>query len=496
MSQADLETKMDTRPSSTDDKSSQELAKPVPSRPQQQATLAPDDPENPRLWPMGKKVLTTVTLCFWVLSFNYGSTAYVASIPDLQTRFNISEEVAVLGVSLMIFGLGAGPLLWGPLSEIIGRQKVYRIAALGYTAFSIGVAFSENIGTLIVLRFLAGFFGSASINNVPASIGDYTTLHERLRLTAVYALCAFGGPSIGPLVSAFVDVDAGYRWNLRVIAIFCGVTSIGVAFLPETAGPQLLERKLKRENPELLPPKKSTGENISALVTSMSRPIVFLFTEPVVMIVSLYLSILFGILFGFFEAFTVVWLEIRDWTPTSFGLTYIGLGLGFFFGLGLVGSQGQKQYEKRAAADKARGIPVQPEARLTLAYIGAFLCPAALFIFAWTAPFHQVHWIGPIIGEFLFSFGMILIFTAFIPFLIDNYQLTAASALAAGTAGRAIFGGVFPLFSIQMYHKLTVQGATSLLAGLMCVCAPIPFLFNKYGRTLRAKSKWAVAQEA
>lgn len=51
-----------------------------------------------------------------------------------------------------------------------------------------------------------------------------------------------------------------------------------------------------------------------------------------------------------------------------------------------------------------------------------------------------------------------------------------------------------PLFSLQMYHALSVQGATSLLGGLAILLAPIPFIFNKYGPQMRDASKYAVTQ--
>lgn len=72
---------------------------------------------------------------------------------------------------------------------------------------------------------------------------------------------------------------------------------------------------------------------------------------------------------------------------------------------------------------------------------------------------------------------------------------TAASALAAGMASRALIGGVFPLFTVQMFEGLTVQGATSLLAGVLCLLAPVPFVFRSYGLKLRSMSKHAVSQE-
>jgi hypothetical protein len=60
------------------------------------------------------------------------------------------------------------------------------------------------------------------------------------------------------------------------------------------------------------------------------------------MLVSIYLSILYGILYGFFEAFGVVYLEIRGFKSTSYGLTYIALGLGFLVAYILLATVGRK----------------------------------------------------------------------------------------------------------------------------------------------------------
>ncbi|KAK7029829.1 MFS transporter [Favolaschia claudopus] len=394
-------------------------------------------------------------------------------------RFNISQEVALLGVTLL--GFAAGPLVFGPASELYGRQMVYRISGLAYSAFSFGAAFSPNGASLLIFRFLSGFFGSASMNNIPASIGDYTTLLNRGVYSIAYAIMAFGGPALGPLISGFIEHDAGLavsiiRWNLRVMAIFSTVLSILVAFVPETHGPTLLKWRIEREGNT--PPPLTFNKVMAVFRVALARPVVYLFTEPVVMLVSLYLSVLYGILYGFFEAFTVVYLEIRHFQTTSYGLTYISLGLGFVVASGLLATVGPLR------PLQAKGYTTPPEARLTLTYFGAIASPISLFLFAWTAPFRHVHWIAPCIAEFLFSLSMMLI-----PYLVDCYQMTAASALAAGLASRALVGSVFPLFTLQMYHGLTVQGATSLFAGIACLLAPIPFTFRQYGSVIRAKSK-------
>lgn len=102
----------------------------------------------------------------------------------------MSRTVAIGAVSLLVLAFSAGCLVWGPASELYGRRIVYVTTGVAYSAFSIGVAFSNNAATLLVLRFFVGFFGSSSIGVIPASIGDFTTVLERGPYSLAYALMA------------------------------------------------------------------------------------------------------------------------------------------------------------------------------------------------------------------------------------------------------------------------------------------------------------------
>jgi DHA1 family multidrug resistance protein-like MFS transporter len=92
----------------------------------------------------------------------------------------------------------------------------------------------------------------------------------------LYATLAFLGPVFGPLFSGFIQEDAGFRWNLRVMAIIATVTSIAVAFVPETHGPTLLKWKLEKEGHK--PPKIPLSKFLSVYKTALSRPVLYLFT--------------------------------------------------------------------------------------------------------------------------------------------------------------------------------------------------------------------------
>lgn len=229
---------------------------------------------------------------------------------------------------------------------------------------------------------------------------------------------------------------------------------------------------------------------VATIKRALIGPFKWLLTEPVVAVICVYLSLLYGILYGFFEVFPYVFGDIRHWSEESVGLIFISLLVGFFGALFVIAVP-QQRYEFKIRARLEKGQTFPPEAKLQQMLWAAALPPIGLFIFAWTAPFPHVHWIGPAIGMAVFALGMMVIFTSLIPYLVLYAGPEAPLVLAAGTCTRASFGAGFPLFSLQMYKKLTVQGASSLLAGLALLLVPFPFILIRYGPALRAKSRRA-----
>lgn len=67
----------------------------------------------------------------------------------------------------------------------------------------------------------------------------------------------------------------------------------------------------------------------------------------------------------------------------------------------------------------------------------------------------------------------------------------AASALAANTVIRSLFGAAFPLFTTNMYSNLGIHWASSIPAFLAVACLPFPILFYKYGEGIRKRGRFA-----
>jgi hypothetical protein len=125
----------------------------------------PDDPYNPLNWAFKKKVITTVLYGFTTMGSTWASSVYSPAIDQVAGDFQVGTEVSSLGISLLLFGFGVGPLLWAPLSEVYGRKPAVLIPYFLAAVFSFGTATAKDIQTVLITRFFAGLCGSAPITN-------------------------------------------------------------------------------------------------------------------------------------------------------------------------------------------------------------------------------------------------------------------------------------------------------------------------------------------
>lgn len=140
--------------------------------------------------------------------------------------------------------------------------------------------------------------------------------------------------------------------------------------------------------------------------------------------------------------------------------------------------------------EKNGGRQPPAESRLIPMMLSCWLIPIGLFIFAWTS-YPRIHWFGPAIGGFPVGFGFIFLYNSANNYLVDTYQHQAASALAAKTFLRSMWGASTVLFTEQMYHRLGYQWASTLLAFLGLACCLIPYVFYFKGESIRRFSKYA-----
>ncbi|KAG9123635.1 hypothetical protein FRC07_014431 [Ceratobasidium sp. 392] len=415
-----------------------------------------NDPENPMNWKASYRKALGVLIGLSAFCVAFSSSAYAAAVPGIMREFGPNSDIALLGLSLFVLGFGLGPLIWGPLSELYGRRTVFIASYLPYTLFHLGAGLSQNTTTLLLMRLLGGCFGS-SVFSVPAgSLADMFTKEERGPFALIIlAVSPLLGPVCGPLVGGFIaQSNISWRWNFWVMLIFSGVVlALYVAFVPET-------------------------------VSHLASAAPMLVYEPIVLFLSLYTALIYGILYGFFAAFPIVFQRHRHFTSGQTGLAFLGLGVGILFAV-VIAPFENKRYLR--AVQKAGG-DAPPEQRLVGVCFAAILLPISLIWFAWTT-YPSVHWIVPILAGIPFGIGSIIGFTSVVAYMVDSYPVYAASCLAANGILRSTVAFAFPLFIPHFFNKVGDQWGTMFCAFLALACVPIPFVLLKYGPAIRAKSK-------
>lgn len=226
----------------------------------------------------------------------------IGAIRELIHDLGASTELITAGISLFVLGFATGPLIFAPLSEIYGRQIIFIISFGGFTAFNAGCAGSNNTATLLALRFFAGAFGSSPMTNAGGVIADIFPASERGLAMSLFALAPSFGPCASPWIAGFLSESEGWRWVMGLLAIFSGVLWIlGALFVPETYAPVILRKRVamlkKRTGKEYVlqaDKEKGTPSLKSVLATAMVRPWILLFMEPIVLLLSIYIAIVYG----------------------------------------------------------------------------------------------------------------------------------------------------------------------------------------------------------
>ncbi|KAJ5569597.1 uncharacterized protein N7459_009027 [Penicillium hispanicum] len=462
-------------------------------------TWLPRDPRNPMQFSTIKKWAITILVSFATLAVALVSSAFSGGMSQIVEAFGVAEEVVILGVSLFVLGFAIGPLIWAPLSEIFGRRHIFTISFAFLTAFNAGAAGAQNIQTLIILRFLAGCFGSSPFGNAGGTIADMFAASQRGIAISLFAAAPFLGPTIGPIIGGFLATGAGWRWVEGFLAAFAGTLWLCLIFLlPETYAPVLLRRraaKLSEMTGQVYRSKLDIERGPvplgQTLKTALSRPWILLLREPIVLLLSIYMSIIYGTLYMLFAAYPIVFQEVRGWSEGVGGLAFLGILVGMVIAV-LYTFPENARYAKKCSQTTDR---LAPEVRLPPSMVGGVALPIGLFWFAWTN-YPSIHWMASVAAGAPFGFGMVLVFLSVFNYLIDSYTIFAASVLAANSALRSLFGMAFPLFTTYMYSNLGIHWASSIPAFLSLVCVPFPFIFYKYGAQIRQRCKFAAEADA
>lgn len=461
-----------------------------------------DDPENPVNWPLPYKILFLFEIGMLTALVYMASAIYTPGIPDLMEKFDCDETMAILPLTLFVFGYGIGPMVFSPMSENarFGRTSIYIVTLFIFFILQIPTALADDIASLCVLRFIAGFFASPCLATGGASAVDISHPAYIPIFISFWSASACCAPSMGPMFGAIVTVKGDFHWTFWFVCIALGASFLVLGcFLPESYGKTILYRKAERlraltGNDKIvseghLENMKMTTREIA--IDILWRPFEIILFEPVVLLINVYIGLIYSILYLWFEAFPIVFVETHHFSLIPLGVSYSTILVGIIIAEIFYVAYIVKFYTRKIQTNQE----VVPEMFLPIAIVGGSLMPVGIFIFGWTSA-SDLNWMGPLVGAAIFAAGCFLVFQTSFNYLSMSFYRFLASVFAGNDLFRSLMAGAFPLFGRALFLNLStkrfvVGWGSTVLGFLTMLMILIPVVFYMNGPKLRARSKYS-----
>lgn len=235
----------------------------------------------------------------------------------------------------------------------------------------------------------------------------------------------------------------------RITLIISGlILALVVLFQPETFTPILLKwkaahlRKITGDDRYVAEVEIRADPFVKRLLHALYRPFLLTIREPIIVLFALYLTVVYIILFTFLDGYTYIFGNTYGFSEGITGLSFIGIAIGLCGASLLIPLFHHWAKGDLIAAQRkdGPGAKLPPEKRLWFAMFGAPAVPISLFWMGWTNYSSISCWSG-LAASVLFGYGILCIFISTYQYIIDSYEMYAASALSSLTFIRYVAAG-------------------------------------------------------
>ncbi|GAB7338437.1 hypothetical protein MBLNU457_4725t1 [Dothideomycetes sp. NU457] len=449
------------------------------------------DQADPHNWSRTKRMGTTTLLFLLVFSQGWVSACDSNVLKPMSKEYHVSETAQTLATAMFFFGISAGSLIVGPLSEELGRNPVYLVSSIFYLGFTLGDALAPNFGGQITMRFLAGLFASPALSCYGGSLADLYETEERQYVWAIFAWAPLLSPVLSPVAGGWIDHHIPWRWVYWIGLIFSGaVFVLALLFLPETSSPMIIQwrthhlRKITGDDSYTC--ELEAGDSLSSrLAQNLTRPAKFFTTELIVISLGLYLIVIYVVLFTFLNGFEYIFTDTYNLSPGITSLAFVGVTIGALISTAI--SPLISLVHRRISGQKDVPGSEVPELVLIPAVVASPFFSISLFWLGWTNYPSISPWSG-YLATVMFGYSIYAIFVSSYIYIINSYGTFSSSALGSITMARYLFSAGLLVAARPMYKGIGVHWSLTFQGCLGLVCLPFPFLLYRYGHVLRKKS--------
>ncbi|WP_084608074.1 Bcr/CflA family efflux MFS transporter [Nisaea denitrificans] len=236
---------------------------------------------------------------------------FVPSMPGLVKIFGTDYHTVQYTLTLYLAGIAVGQLLYGPISDRIGRRPTLLAGLAIYTLASLLCAFAGSIEWLITGRVFQALGGCAGMVLGRAIVRDVYEREEAAPVIAFITMAMAVAPMIGPAIGGFLDSAFGWYAGFYVVATMGGAAlAYAIPTLHET--------------------HHARAERID--VRSLARSYGALLTSRAYLGYTLNTSFSIGCFFAFLSSAPYVTIEILKIPPHVYGFFFIIVSLAYISG--------------------------------------------------------------------------------------------------------------------------------------------------------------------
>ena len=163
---------------------------------------------------------------------------FVPALPAAARDLGAGVAAMQTTISIYIIGLAIGQLIYGPLSDGLGRRPMLIVGLVLYTLAGAAAALVSDVHTLIAARLFQALGGCAGLALGRAMVRDSARTEEAVKKLALLNLMMMIGPGLAPSLGAFLSAVFGWR---SIFGVLTGLGALTLAFtwrlLPETSRP-------------------------------------------------------------------------------------------------------------------------------------------------------------------------------------------------------------------------------------------------------------------
>ena len=283
---------------------------------------------------------------------------FMPSMPGLQLEFGVTYGVVQLTLTLYLIGMAVCQLVYGPMSDRVGRRPMLLGGLAVFVAASLMAAVAPTIEVLIAARLLQALGGAAGIVLARAMVRDVFDRETSASVISYITMAFVVAPMIAPALGGLLDQHLGWRWDFWLLA---GLGAIVLAaawrFLPET--------HVTRNN-------AGTG---MGLISGAAR----LFALPRFRGYTLVLAFTSAVFFAFLGGAPHIMMDVLKRTPMEYGAWFVTISAGYMLGNFVSG-----RFTRRLGIDRMimTGCAITTAGGLLCfaAAITGMLSPATLFL--------------------------------------------------------------------------------------------------------------------